>query len=344
MENNSNNEINTKAAAPSNIAIVKYWGKKGVQKPINPSISFTLSKAQTYTQVNYQASHTPLQINFSFEGKNKDDFLPKLYTLVDRVKDLLPFLHSGTLNIASENTFPHSCGIASSASSMASIAHALLDVQKQLSPDAVKMNEQVLLSKMARLGSGSACRSTSHGWALWGKTPAHSQSSNSYSIPLTPSIHPLFNTLNDTILIIRKGAKAISSSMGHQLMNNHPYRHGRINQANTNIVKLLSALKSGDFNKFAQVCEEEAMSLHGLMMSSTPSYSLLTPETIHAIELIKQYKAHYQAPLTFTLDAGPNIHLIYPQSHSHVIKPFIKKHLQPLCENQEILYDKISGN
>ncbi len=337
----TNKEITASANAPSNIAIVKYWGKKGIQEPVNPSLSFTLSKAQTHTTIKYINNNKPLHISFLFEGKRKTSFLPKLNTLTNRLSTYLPFLKNGLLTIESANTFPHSSGIASSASSMASIVNALLQIQNKLKPDKSNKNEAELKSEMARFGSGSACRSTMNGWVLWGKTPLINESSNRYGIAVNDKVHPVFNDLQDSILVIRKGAKAVSSSVGHQLMDNHPYRDGRIKQANANIKTLFKALKNGDFNTFSKVCENEAMSLHALMMSSSPSYSLLVPETLQAIKRIKNFREEHHMPLTFTLDAGPNIHLIYPKDQSKVIVAFIEKYLKPLCENGDVIYDRI---
>ena len=334
--------IKATASAPSNIAIVKYWGKKGVQEPVNPSISFTLSKSVTNTTISYQPSEDRLDIRFLFEGKSKDSFVPKLQQLTSRISAFLPFLEKGQLIIESSNTFPHSSGIASSASSMAAISKALLNVQIQLSPECLWDNKDQLISEMARLGSGSACRSTQKGWVLWGQSAEIASASDKFGIGINQQVHGNFMTLQDTILVIRKGVKSVSSTVGHQLMDNHPYREGRIHQANKNIKKLLQALNSGDFAMFAEVCEEEALSLHGLMMSSSPAYTLLAPESLRAIKRIKKFRDHHHLPLTFTIDAGPNIHLIYPKAQSKIIVPFIEEHLKPLCENEEVIYDEIS--
>lgn len=340
--NTSNNIYKANAAAPSNIAIVKYWGKKGVQEPVNPSISFTLSKSITNTNIAYSQNNRDLSIDFLFEGRHKEAFIPKLKTLSERLVNHLPFLKSGALKIESSNTFPHSSGIASSASSMASIAKALYDIQLQINPDEIAQPKQEIISEMARLGSGSACRSTLPGWVLWGDTSQVPNASQHYGVSINKAVHPVFKDIQDTILVIRRGAKAVSSTIGHQLMENHPYRDGRIKQANNNIAQLLAALKNGDFDSFTKVCEEEALSLHGLMMSSSPAYTLMAPESLRAIKRIMKFREHHHIPLTFTLDAGPNIHLIYPKSQSKILLPFIEEHLRVLCDNEEVIFDEIS--
>ncbi len=339
----TNNEIiQSEYSAPSNIAIVKYWGKKGLQEPVNPSISFTLSKAKTTTKVSYEPCDRDLEIDFKFDRNRADVFLPKLHAFVERLLPHLPFLKSGILNIESTNTFPHSSGIASSASSMAALAKTLIDIQIKLDDQFKVSDLNKFRSRLARLGSGSASRSTMNGWVLWGETPVYNASSDKYGVDINKHVHESFKDLQDTILIIRKGSKAVSSTQGHQLMENHPYKEGRIKQANNNIQVLIEAFKSGDFESFSKVCEQEALSLHGLMMSSSPAYTLLAPESIRAIRRIQKFRDHQHVPLTYTLDAGPNIHLIYPSSQTHIIKPFIEEHLRPLCENSELIYDQLS--
>lgn len=329
--------------APSNIAIVKYWGKKAIQTPINPSISFSLSKAKTITNIQYTHSPNPLTIEFLFESHKKPEFIPKLKTLTERLVNYLPFLKTGNLLVQSSNTFPHSVGIASSASSMASIAKALFEIQIQIKPQFDTSVKQNFISELARLGSGSACRSIINGWALWGKTAEVEESSDQYAIDINNGLHHNFQHLQDTILIIKKGEKKVSSSIGHQLMQQHPYKNGRIDQANKNISNLLTILRSGDFVQFARICEEEAMSLHGLMMSSSPSYTLLEPNSLLTINRIKEFRDKHSLPITFTLDAGPNIHVLYPLSISKRIDSFINEQLKPLCEDEQLIFDSINN-
>ncbi|NND15345.1 MAG: diphosphomevalonate decarboxylase, partial [Eudoraea sp.] len=190
--------------APSNIALIKYWGKKEVQIPRNPSLSFTLSACATRTSVRFseRKDHdSDYSIDFYFEGERKEDFLPKINTFFKRAEPYLSFLRSYHFVIRSENTFPHSSGIASSASSMAALALCLLDIERQL----LKLSEKELdlnkASFIARLGSGSASRSV-HGkiveWGLHKDTPG---SSDLFGIPWENDVHDIFTSYHDTILL-----------------------------------------------------------------------------------------------------------------------------------------------
>lgn len=123
-------------SSPSNIALVKYWGKKEHQIPENPSISFTLDNCKTITTLSFVKKNTD---NFSFDifldGEKKDDFKPKIETFFKRIENYLPFLKAYHFTIETSNTFPHSSGIASSASGMSALALCLMSIEKALNPD-----------------------------------------------------------------------------------------------------------------------------------------------------------------------------------------------------------------
>lgn len=134
---NSIQDGNITWSSPSNIALVKYWGKKTNQIPENPSISFTLDHCKTITTLSYSAKQT--QEKFAFEvyldGEKKDDFKPKIATFFKRVENYLPFLKNFHFKIETSNTFPHSSGIASSASGMSALALCLMSIERALSED-----------------------------------------------------------------------------------------------------------------------------------------------------------------------------------------------------------------
>lgn len=327
--------------APSNIAIVKYWGKMGFQQPINPSISFSLSESYTQTTITATERKEPnnrLEVEFFFEGERNETFANRILKYIDTIVADLPYIQYFALKIESSNSFPHSSGIASSASSMAALALALLDIQNQIDPSL--QLDYKMASHLARLGSGSGCRSVKGRWNLWGKIDSYTSSSNLYSTEIE-AIHPLFNTLNDTILIIDPNKKSTSSTQGHALMKNHPYKEARIQQANKHTQELLECLKLGDFDNFIQITENEALTLHGLMMNSNPSYTLMLPNTLEAIARIRNFRTQNHLPICFTLDAGPNIHLIYPNEISDKVTPFIQQQLLSLCANDRVIYDHI---
>ncbi len=198
-------------------------------------------------------------------------------------------------------------------------------------------------SYLARMGSGSACRSVFGGYSLWGRTIHLSNSSDYEAVSLEGMIHPFFQKIEDAILIISPERKGVSSSAGHAMMIHHPYANARYNQANDNLGKLLNALKTGDKNDFIRIVENEALSLHSLMMSSDPAYFLMKPQTLSILESIRKFRDESGLFMAFTLDAGPNIHLLYHEDDRDKIQAFIKPEMKNCCGEGSIIMDRMGG-
>jgi len=328
--------------SPSNIALVKYWGKHGKQLPQNPSISFTLSECCTETFVQYKkAEHFGFQ--FFFEGKENPAFGAKIEKFLLENQAFFPFINQLNLKVESRNTFPHSSGIASSASSMSAFVMCLLEIERSLSLSMGRPIDMVLrkASYFSRLASGSAARSVFPKMTLWGATPYYKGSSDEYAVSLADDIHPIFKTYHDSILIVSGETKSVSSRAGHALMEGNPYAPARYVQANENIKNLLAALKSGDLDTFINITESEALQLHALMMCSNPSFILMKPNTLRIIEEIRTFRNETQIPLCFTLDAGPNVHLLYPDSEAEKVESFIKSELLKYCNQGRWIADHV---
>jgi diphosphomevalonate decarboxylase len=319
--------------APSNIALVKYWGKYGVQMPLNPSISFTLSESKTITSIELKEKTLPqLDVEFYFEGKRNQKFEEKILKFIKLIEDDVHFVKSNKLVIHSENTFPHSSGIASSASSMAALAYGLC---------ALEGTEQDLkrVSNIARLGSGSACRSVYPHLAIWGKNKFISGSADTYAIAASSEVDEVFHDYQNSILIADAGEKSVSSRVGHELMNSNPFGKSRIDQANGNMIEILGALKDGDIESFGAIVEEEALTLHAMMMTSRPNFILMNPNSLTMMIKIRAYRADTGKQVYFTLDAGPNIHLLYPVDIKQEVRAFIDAELKPHCDQGKIIHD-----
>lgn len=331
--------------SPSNIAIVKYWGKYGQQLPRNPSISLTLQNACSETILQYfpKSGRQPagISLRFHFEGAPKPVFEKKIRDFLELLNPVFPFLQQLELHIHSSNTFPHSAGIASSASSMSALALCLCSLEQALF--GTLSSEEIFLQKasyIARLGSGSACRSVYPLAAIWGSSPAFPYSSDLYAQPIGHQLHPVFQTMHDDILIVSKKEKSVSSRAGHQLMEDNPYSESRYRQAESNIVLLARAMQQGDLETFGQIAESEALTLHALMMASKPPFILLHPKTIEIIHAIRQYRQDTGKPVYFTLDAGPNIHLLYPDEIYEDIQAFTRTELLSSCEDGMQIQDQ----
>ncbi|WP_421920888.1 diphosphomevalonate/mevalonate 3,5-bisphosphate decarboxylase family protein [Marinifilum sp.] len=326
--------------SPSNIALIKYWGKKGRQYPCNPSVSMTLKNAVSRTCLSFTERNQEW-LTFEFEGKNVGAFENRIQNFLEELKDELSFINDYTFHIKSENTFPHSTGIASSASAMSSLAMCLCSMQEQVTGKKYEKDEFLKkASYIARLGSGSASRSIYGSYATWGKSNAFSKASSDYATPFSKYVHPIFKDYQDFILIVSSEKKKVSSTVGHSLMKHHPFAEARYDQAHDNFERMLGILRSGDLNGFIEVLENEALSLHGLMMNSNPSFTLLKPNTLLAIELIRDYRETTKTPIGFTLDAGPNIHLMFPKNELSVVNKFVDEELKHLLENGRYLKDE----
>ncbi len=327
-------------ASPSNIALVKYWGKKGKQLPQNPSISFTLSECRSETFVSFEKADR-FGFNFYFEGKENPAFGAKIEKFLLDNQTFFPFINQLNLKVESRNSFPHSSGIASSASSMSAFVMGLMEIEALLTGTSTGSGALTKASYFSRLASGSAARSVFPAMALWGKTEAYEGSSDEYAVSLADDIHPVFKTYHDSILIVSGETKSVSSRAGHALMEGNPYAPARYAQANENIKNLITALKSGDLDTFIIITESEALQLHALMMCSSPSFILMKPNTLGIINEIRAFRNETQIPLCFTLDAGPNVHLLYPESEAEKVKHFINDRLTAYCVDNKWIADRV---
>lgn len=330
--------------SPSNIALIKYWGKKANQIPENPSISFTLNNCKTITTVTYNLKDPGTDFDFDvfLDGEKKDDFKLKITTFFNRVEGYFSFLKDFHFKIETSNTFPHSSGIASSASGMSALALCLLSIEQSLTKS--EMLEDYFKKKasfIARLGSGSACRSIEGELIVWGKNDIVNESSDLYGVKYPFEVHENFKEYQDTILLVDKGEKQVSSTVGHNLMHDHPYAQKRFQQAHANLQKLKPILESGDLTAFIDLIESEALTLHAMMMTSMPYFILMKPNTLEIINKIWAFRKTTGLPIGFTLDAGANVHVLYPKKDADKILEFIKHELVAYCQNGQYICDQI---
>lgn len=333
---------------PSNIALVKYWGKKSDQIPENTSISFTLDACFTLTSMFFKKSVTSSKVekshpNFDiyFEGKKKYNFKPKIADFFERILEYCPFLTAYDFIIESRNSFPHSSGIASSASGMSALALCVMSLEKELNTTISDDYFYKKASFLARLGSGSACRSVKGNVVVWGSHDEIDGSSDLFGVEFPNKIHPNFKNYHDTILLVDEGEKQVSSTVGHKLMYGHPFAKQRFNQAEENISKIKKILQNGDLKAFIALVESEALTLHSMMMTSNPYFILMKPNTLKIINKIWAFRNVTNLNLCFTLDAGANVHLLYPESEKELVNSFVTKELIQYCQNNHYICDRI---
>jgi len=343
----SEESINICWKAPSNIALVKYWGKRAHQLPENGSLSITLEKSTTTTTLAFRKSRYDsgsINLEYYFHGQRQLQFEKKTGRILNELCEEMPFLADYEFVVHSENTFPHSAGIASSASSMSALALCLVSMEEIVTQKKHSENDFFRrASSIARLGSGSASRSVFGSLVTWGSIPGIDGSSDEYATLFRIAEGSRLNHLRDIILIVSSKEKPVSSSSGHTFMANHPYREGRKVQANSNLNKMVEAIRNDDYQSIAAIAENEALSLHALLMTSSSDGLLLKPNTLWIIEEIKRFRQTAALDLFFTIDAGPNVHLIYYEDQREQVLPFVRETLARFCEDGKWIDDKMGS-
>jgi diphosphomevalonate decarboxylase len=343
----SNKTVEIGWKAPANIALIKYWGKREEQLPENGSMSFSLDRSITTTCISFREklhATDELSMEYHFHGQRHPAFEGKTAKLLHRLKLEMPFLGDYLLVIASENSFPHSAGIASSASSMAALALCLTSMEEWIS--GFKMSKEDFYrraSGIARLGSGSASRSVYGGMVTWGEISSIANSSDLFASPFPLPKQSRLKQLRDIILVVSSKEKPVSSSAGHAKMVDHPYREGRKLQANSNLARMTAAIAANNYRLIAEIAENEALSLHALLMTSLPDGLLLQPNTLGIVAEIRLFRESTGMDLFFTIDAGPNVHLIYYEEQRKQVVQFVQDRLLRYCENGQWIDDKIGA-
>ncbi len=287
------------AIAPSNIALIKYWGlrNESLLVPYNPSISMTLSKARTRTTVEYDPSATGVEVWLSQESGPQlapTGFAARVSTHLEKIQEKLGNTRGG-FRVWTENTFPASVGLASSASGFAALAIATCGaLDHQVSGGGAP--GMVLLG-----GSGSAARSVAGGYVQW-----PSRNLRDKIEVVAPRDHWI---LSDVIAIVSADPKEVSSLEGHRLAPSSPHFARRLEllPARTEIVR--RAVRQRDFSRLAKVVEEEAMELHLIAMSTRPRTIYWQPGTLEVMARVRELN-QAGVPCCFTIDAGPNVHVL----------------------------------
>ena len=332
-------------SCPSNIALIKYWGKYENQIPANPSMSYTLNHCRTNTTMEFLAGEE-FAVQTFLSGNEEQKFAEKIEKYFKNIEQYLPWILKGKYIIKTENTFPHSSGIASSASGFGAIAKCLMNLDdiftaKDEGFESLSLTKTKKESFLARLGSGSASRSLYEGLVVWGKTEEVEGSSDLFAVPYNNNeIHPIFKNFNDWVLLIHEGQKSVSSTVGHGLMNTNPYAERRFQEAHENFAKLKTILATGDMEGFIQLVEHEALTLHAMMMMSEPAFILMQTGTLQVINKIWEFRKITGLALFFTLDAGANVHLLFPNDIDNKrITDFIQTELIPLTQKGGVVKD-----
>lgn len=282
------------AIAHPNIAFIKYWGNRdhALRLPANGSISMNLAGLETRTVVTWdEGEEDRLWLNgLLVEGAAQQ----RVTAFLDIVRQLAGFHLRAS--VRSENNFPAGAGIASSASAFAALALAAT-AAAGLDLDAVA------LSRLARRGSGSACRSVPGGFVEW---LAGSGDKDSFAVSIAPPEHwPLV----DVIAVISMAHKETGSTEGHALAATSPLQAARLADTPRRLEICRRAILQRDFEAFAEVVEQDSTLMHAVMMTSSPPLFYWQPTTLAVLHAVRRARQGGLA-VCATVDAGPNVHLI----------------------------------
>lgn len=283
------------AVARANIAFIKYWGNLNddLRLPMNGSISMTLDRLRTVTTVEFSPALTKDEIEV--DGVEPSPGAKgRIVAHLDRLRSLVG--ESLKARVVSVNDFPTGVGLASSASGFAALTLA--------AAAALEMGlEDRELSTLARLGSGSATRSIWGGYVEWVAGAKHE---DSFASQIAPPEHW---EICDCIALVSTDTKEVASSEGHRLAKSSPLYLARLSQVKEDLDRVREAILTRDFESLGSVAEREALSLHAIMMTSQPSLLYWTPATVRVMKEVRNWReeGHY---VYFTIDAGPNVHLL----------------------------------
>ncbi len=298
------------AGANPNIAFIKYWGNRdnALRLPVNNSISMNLDGLLTRTTVTFSASFETDSLRIGNRPVTGPG-LERVSLFLDLVRRLAGM--NLRAEVVSENNFPSGAGIASSAAAFAALAVAATQAA------GLELSEAEL-SRLARRGSGSACRSIPGGFVEW---QAGSTDSDSYAFSIAPPEH--WN-LVDCVAIVSAGHKQTGSTEGHALAVTSPLQAARVADAPRRLEICRRAIRERDFDALASIAELDSDMMHAVMMTSNPGLFYWQPASITVMEAVRKWRAG-GLPVCYTVDAGPNIHVICPREQVEVAERRVRE-------------------
>ncbi|HSX40549.1 MAG TPA: diphosphomevalonate decarboxylase [Candidatus Saccharimonadales bacterium] len=303
------------ATAPSNIAFIKYWGRKDekLRIPTNGSISMNLSNLLTTTTVAFDESLEKDEIEMIKSEKRKaksekQQFETRIIEHLDRIRKLAGI--TAYAKVISENNFPSDTGLSSSASGFAALTLAAATAA------GLKLTEKEL-SILARQGSGSAARSIPDGFVEWF---AGDSNESSYAVSIFP---PEWFDIIDIVAIVSTEKKYIPTAKGHTFAQSSPLFEKRLENIDNKISECKKFIQEQNFEKFGELIEKEAIEMQSIMTSSTPPLSYLLPQSQQLLNQIKQWRSDGLS-IYFTFNTGQNIHVICRQKDTKKVSKLLK--------------------
>ncbi len=304
------------AQAPANIALIKYMGKKDNDKnlPDNASLSYTLNHLLSNVMLEvhpgkqdfWEPLAIPGALPFNLSAPAQQRFLNHL----NRLK--AHFNYTGGFIVRSSNNFPHSSGLASSASSFAALTKCAALAMSELTQTPLPAID--VQAELSRQGSGSSCRSFFSPWAIWDEHHV-----GEITLPYKELLHQ--------VIVISHAEKEVPSSEAHQRIRSSPHYASRADRANLNLRELLMAMEKNDWAAAYQICWREFQDMHHLFTSCNQSFTYMSPETNEVLQNLQDlWQREGDGPL-ITMDAGPNIHVLYRLDQTDMARQFKQDYL-----------------
>lgn len=304
------------AQAPANIALIKYMGKKdsSLNIPLNPSLSYTLNHLLSNVVLEtiagkkdyWEPLYIPGASDFSLTTSSQERYLAHL----KKIKEFLNF--NGAFVVRSSNNFPTGSGLASSASSFAALTKAAVQAICELQEKpCLPIEEQARLSQ---LGSGSSCRSFFSPWVLWDEHQV-----GPIELPYPELIHQ--------VVLISHEEKKISSSEAHQRVQTSPFYAMRAKNASDHLLGLLDALQKKQWHTAFEITWREFQQMHQLFTTCAQPFSYITEQSQALLKVVQDLWKHKQDGPLVTMDAGPNIHLLYRLDQQNLAQEFKQREL-----------------
>jgi diphosphomevalonate decarboxylase len=298
------------AIAHPNIAFIKYWGDvdPDLHIPANSSISMNLRELYSRTSVSFDPSME--QDQFVLDGRLiNNDSLQRVRNFLDRVREMAE-IHTFA-SVESQNNFPSGTGIASSASGFAALS---LAASKAAGLDL----DEKALSRLARTGSGSACRSIPAGFVEW---QAGGNDKESYAFSIAPPEHW---DLVDCIALVSQDKKPTSSSEGHSLAKTSLLQLARVTDAPRRLAVCRDAIQMRDFEALADVVELDSNLMHAVMITSTPPLLYWQPASVAIMQAVESWRKG-GLMVCYSVDAGPNVHVLCSREVSREVAARLQK-------------------
>lgn len=297
--------------SPANIAFIKYWGKTDpkTRVPQNNSISMCLSNLFSICTVKFDEKYTKDEIQFLNEKVVKDREIKRIIKTLDGVRNKAGISYK--VKVVTKNNFPKATGIASSASGLSSLTVAAATAA------GLNLNKKEM-SKLARLASGTACRSIPDGFVEWEKGTCKQ---NSYAKQIYP---PDYWEIVDIVAIVTKKMKKVSSTKGHSMADTSPFQAKRIKNMPKKIKKFKKAMDKKDFYEFGSILEKESLNMHSICLTSEPPILYWEGTTMTIMRKVQEWRSQ-GLPVYFTIDAGPSVHLICKGKYAEKVQEKLKK-------------------